>query len=40
LDVLEFCLIAAALGFSPTEVSDEVLKILQSVRGNQIKDKQ
>lgn len=40
LDVLEFCLIAAALGFSPAEVSDQVLKMLQSVRGNQIKERQ
>jgi transcriptional regulator with XRE-family HTH domain len=40
LEVLEFCLIAAALGFSPAEVSDQVLKMLQSVRGNQIEDRQ
>ncbi len=39
LDVLEFCLIAAALGFSPAEVSDQVMKMLQSVRGSQIKDR-
>lgn len=39
MDVLEFCLIAAALGFSPAEVSDQVMKMLQSVRGSQIKDR-
>lgn len=39
LDVLEFCLIAAALGVSPAEVSDQVMKMLQSVRGSQIKDR-
>lgn len=39
LDVLEFCLIAAALGFSPAEVSDQVTKMLQSVRGSRIRDR-
>lgn len=36
LDVLEFCLIASALGFSSAEVAEQVLKMLQSVRTSQI----
>lgn len=36
LDVLEFCLIASALGFSSAEVAEQVLRMLQSVRTNQI----
>lgn len=40
LDMLEFCLIAAALGFSPADVSDQILKMLQSVRVNKIEDGQ
>ncbi len=39
LDVLEFCLIASALGLSPTEVSEHVSKLVKSVRASQIKDR-
>lgn len=39
LDVLEFCLIASALGFSPAEVSEQVSKLLKSVRINQIMER-
>ncbi|MBD3682684.1 helix-turn-helix transcriptional regulator [Stenotrophomonas sp. Br8] len=39
LDVLEFCLIASALGFSSTEVSEQVSKLVKNVRASQIKDK-
>ncbi|HDS1579354.1 TPA: helix-turn-helix transcriptional regulator [Stenotrophomonas maltophilia] len=40
LDVLEFCLVASALGFSSAEISDHVLKMVQSLRMSQIKEKQ
>lgn len=39
LDVLELCLIASALGFSTTEVSEQVSKMLQSVRTREIGDR-
>lgn len=38
LDVLELCLIASALGFSATEISDQVMRMLQSVRSSQIRN--
>ncbi|WP_367380891.1 helix-turn-helix domain-containing protein [Stenotrophomonas cyclobalanopsidis] len=40
LDVLEFCLISSALGLSSSEVSEQVVKLMDSLRTSRIHEEQ